>query len=41
MSVCDRVIVMNSGQKLAEGPPEEVQNNRAVIEAYIGKAASA
>ena len=41
MSVCDRVIVMNSGQKLAEGPPEEVQNNRAVIEAYIGKAAGA
>jgi branched-chain amino acid transport system ATP-binding protein len=37
MSVCDHVIVMNSGQKLAEGPPSAVQNNPSVIEAYIGR----
>jgi branched-chain amino acid transport system ATP-binding protein len=39
MSVCDRVIVMNYGQKLAEGSPEAMQNDPSVVEAYIGKAA--
>lgn len=40
MSVCDRVIVMNYGQKLAEGSPDAMQNDPSVVEAYIGKAAS-
>jgi branched-chain amino acid transport system ATP-binding protein len=38
MAVCDRITVLNFGQKLAEGKPEEIQNNSSVIEAYLGKA---
>ena len=36
MDLCDRVIVINFGQKIAEGPMEEVRENQEVIEAYFG-----
>ena len=36
MNLCDRVVVINFGQRIAEGTPEEVRKNQEVIRAYFG-----
>jgi branched-chain amino acid transport system ATP-binding protein len=36
MGVADHIVVLNSGRKIAEGLPDEVRENRAVVEAYLG-----
>ena len=37
MRLCDHIVVLNKGQMIAEGTPEAIRANPAVIEAYIGK----
>jgi len=41
MSICSRIVVMNQGQVIATGTPEEIQKNKEVIRVYLGEKRSA
>jgi branched-chain amino acid transport system ATP-binding protein len=36
MGICDRIIVLNFGEKIVEGIPKDIRNNKLVIESYLG-----
>ncbi|MBN1366302.1 MAG: ABC transporter ATP-binding protein [Dehalococcoidales bacterium] len=37
MNICDRIVVLHHGEKLAEGTPQEIASNSTVIEVYLGE----
>jgi ABC-type branched-subunit amino acid transport system ATPase component len=36
MELCDHILVLDQGEKIAEGPPHIIQSDPAVLDAYLG-----
>jgi branched-chain amino acid transport system ATP-binding protein len=37
MGICDRIMVLHHGEKIAEGTPQQVASNKTVVEVYLGE----
>jgi branched-chain amino acid transport system ATP-binding protein len=38
MNLCERILVLDHGEEIAQGPPSEIRNDPKVIAAYLGEA---